>query len=131
MRQLLYISSATPGMIPEVAAILATSIRNNRRAGVTGLLYTNGKRFLQVLEGDDTAVQTTLQRIRADGRHRGLVVLHDRQVEERQFGEWAMAERRLGEQNDAFDRRMGTLLAKASPAVRGTFEGLAATLRAA
>lgn len=131
MRQLLYISSSTPGMTPEIATILATSIRNNRRAGVTGLLYTDAKRFLQVLEGDDDAVQATLDRIRADGRHRGIVVLHDRQVEARQFGEWAMAERRLGEQSDAFDRRIGTLLAKASPAVRGTFEGLVSARKAA
>lgn len=131
MRQLLYISSATGSGVADVTRILAASIRNNRTCGVTGLLYTDGKRFLQVLEGPEDGVQRTLDRIRLDPRHRGIVVLHDRPIEARQFGEWAMAERRPGETVDAFDTRITALLAKASPAVRGTFEGLVTARRAA
>ena len=46
MRQILYISSKTPGQEISVGNILIQSRRNNDAAGVTGLLYTDGTRFL-------------------------------------------------------------------------------------
>jgi Sensors of blue-light using FAD len=131
MRQLLYISSAVRGTAVDMAAIVGQSIRNNRRVGVTGLLWGDGKRFLQVLEGEDAAVQTTFDRIAADPRHRGIVVLHDRTIAAREFGEWSMVARGPLDSADALDARMQVVLAGASPAVRGTFEGLIAARRAA
>lgn len=131
MRQLLYISTGRAGVAADVPAILGVSLRNNRRVGVTGLLWTDTHRFLQVLEGDDAAVQGVFDRIRADPRHRGIVVLHDRVIEAREFGAWAMAQRGPLDSADAFDTRMQTCLAGASPSVRGTFEGLIAARRAA
>lgn len=131
MRQILYISSAAPGAKIDISAILATSLRNNRKEGVTGLLWTDERRFLQVLEGPDDAVQGALGRIKADGRHRGIVVLQDRTIAVREFGAWEMARRGPGDTADAFDGRMRQYLAGASAAVRGTFEGLIAARRAA
>lgn len=131
MRQLLYISTAVRGAEIDVPAIVGQSVRNNRRAGVTGLLWGDNKRFLQVLEGEDAAVQATFDRIAADSRHRGIVVLHDRTVGSREFGEWSMVARGPLDGADAFDARMEAVLANASPAVRGTFEGLIAARRAA
>ncbi|UVO52067.1 BLUF domain-containing protein [Sphingomonas sp. SUN019] len=132
MRQLLYISSsATRGQPIDVAPIMAQSVRNNRRDRVTGLLYTDGVRFLQVLEGEDADVQRVFDRIRADPRHVAIVVLHNRAVEARQFGDWAMAKRGANDSADAFDARMATMLDGASDAVRGTFLGLVAARRAA
>ena len=131
MRQLLYVSSARAGKEPDVPSIVAASIRNNRRAGVTGLLWTDARRFLQVLEGADGDIRATFERIRADPRHSGVVVLHDRPIAAREFGEWAMARRAPGDSADAFDMRMARALQGASPAVRGTFEGLIAARRTA
>ena len=75
----------------EVANILASSRVNNARAGVTGaLLYSNGC-FAQVLEGGLDSVQQTFERIQRDQRHKDVVVLDARQVEERLFGAWDMA----------------------------------------
>lgn len=131
MRQLLYISSAAPGTAIDVSAILAVSLRNNRREGVTGLLWTDERRFLQVLEGDEASVQMAFERIKGDPRHRAIVVLHDRTIAVREFGAWEMARRGPLDTADAFDARMRHHLAAASPAVRGTFEGLIAARRAA
>lgn len=131
MRQLLYISTAAPGAAIDVNAILAVSQRNNRREGVTGLLWTDGLRFLQVLEGEDSAVQGVLDRLRVDPRHRALVVLHDRTIERREFGAWEMARRGPNDSADEFDERMNRHLESASASVRGTFEGLIAARRAA
>lgn len=115
----------------DVAGIVATSQHNNRRDGVTGLLWTDAHRFLQVLEGEDAAVQRAFDRIKADPRHRSVVVLHDRTIAAREFGAWEMTQRGPHDTPDAFDARMHQQLTAASPTVRGTFEGLVAARRAA
>lgn len=90
--QLIYISTARHALLTaEPSAILAVSQRNNRRVGVTGMLMFDGLRFLQALEGDEVAVRSTFERIRADDRHRGVVALSDRRIAAREFGTWDMA----------------------------------------
>ena len=92
MYQITYISTARSGTTEsDVAAILDASRRNNRRDGVTGLLASDGKRFLQVLEGGEAAVEKAYARIKADPRHRAAVILSSKSVSERQFGAWDMA----------------------------------------
>ena len=49
LRQLVYISTATPGTAVDPAPILTASRRNNARDRITGLLWFDGKRFLQAL----------------------------------------------------------------------------------
>lgn len=92
MLQLVYISSAKAPVSGAVLDnILAVSRRNNAAVGVSGLLVAGGRRFLQALEGPEQAVLATYARIQADHRHRALVLLSRRQVDERGFGDWSMA----------------------------------------
>lgn len=126
MRQLLYISTSTQAVIGDhLSTILTQSRRNNPIYALTGLLWTDGSRFLQVLEGDHDALQSTFDRIRNDPRHRAVVVLHDRQIAQRTFAAWSMA--LLGDS----DERLQAALDGADPVVRGTFEGLIHTRRSA
>lgn len=129
MLQLVYISTARGAI--DLPQILATSRRNNGRDGITGLLYSDGMRFLQALEGPADKVTTAFERIRVDPRHRAVVVLSRREVEAREFGPWEMAARAPSSEGAAFVRRVAPLLAAASPSVRGTFEGFMAVDRAA
>lgn len=129
MLQIVYISTATGAV--DTATILATSRRNNARDGLTGLLYTNGKRFLQVIEGEPADVERTMARIDADPRHRAMVVLSSRDVGTREFGAWAMAERVAGDDADAFVARVRALVARAAPSVQATFDGFVQLHRAA
>ena len=131
MRQIVYISSLKRQAEADPAAILAQSRRNNARARVTGLLFFDGKRFLQALEGEDGAVDATFDRIQQDARHHALVVLSNREIERREFGEWAMAYNAPGENNDDALERVSRLTANADPTVRATFEGFAKVRRAA
>lgn len=132
MLQLVYVSSAQPGLAPDApASILAASRANNRRDGITGFLYSDGRRFLQALEGPADKVQAALERIRADPRHRAVVILSRRDVVDREFGDWAMAHYTPGEDADVFITRIAELTAKAAPNVRATFEGFAQVRRAA
>ena len=79
----------------EIKEILGQSHRNNRRCGITGMLLYRDGNFLQVLEGPDTAVQSTLERIQADERHRGIVVMKKENIDSRNFSEWTMAFKRV------------------------------------
>ena len=125
MRQIVYISTAIGMDEAQAAGILGASQANNRRDDITGLLYFDGKRFLQAIEGEEPHLTRTLERIRADARHRAIVVLSDRDVETREFGSWAMASRRPGEDARAFIAQVAALVRNASPDIRATFEGLA------
>ena len=122
MLQLVYVSSANPAMPAEMGPILTTSRANNRRDGITGLLYSDHRRFLQVLEGPGEKVELAIERIRHDPRHRAIVVLSRRDVAAREFGEWEMAQYFPGSDADRFVARVSDLAANAAPDVRATFE---------
>ena len=122
LRQLLYVSRACPPEARvELDPIYESSRHNNALDGVTGLLFSDGYRFVQVLEGPDEAVAATMARIAADARHRAIEIVWDVDVPAREFGQWSMADRRRGERADEFDERLRTLLRRAAPATREAF----------
>ena len=127
LTQLLYVSTSNPsGAKIDLPKIVEQSRHNNALDGVSGLLWSDGKRFLQVLEGPLESVSSTFARIKADTRHHAIVILHQRTITEREFGTWTMAQRGAGDSADAFDEKMQRLLRNASDTVRGTFLGLIA-----
>jgi hypothetical protein len=129
MLQLVYISSCRAEIDPAMlTGILDTSRRNNKRAGLTGLLVAGGRRFLQVLEGPEAAVLATYARIQADPRHRACVLLSRATIAERAFGDWSMAFQPGGAADEGagldatVDRLTATL---ADPNLRAQFTGFA------
>lgn len=96
--QIVYKSSATVPFLPDdLAQILAVSRHNNARDEVTGaLLYASGK-VLQAIEGPETVLDDTFERVRADSRHRGVVMLYRGTAEERSFPDWTMGLRTVEE----------------------------------
>ncbi|MCM2297085.1 BLUF domain-containing protein [Rhodoferax sp.] len=99
--QLIYVSDLVGDNEAEIAAILKSSVRNNSKNGLTGmLLYSHGN-FLQVLEGEKDAVDATYQRICQDARHRNTIVLTEEDVTQRHFSNWSMGYRQLGPEHVA------------------------------
>ena len=91
MRRIIYISKARIGDdVDQLAAIVAESVACNTIAGVTGMLWFDGARFAQVLEGDHAAVGSTMDRIRRDRRHSDIEIVLDREIAHRVFAAWAM-----------------------------------------
>ncbi|AYQ29331.1 MULTISPECIES: BLUF domain-containing protein [unclassified Polaromonas] len=89
--QLTYASRTTGALGPgDIKDILASSKRNNSRAGVTGALCLNNGIFLQQLEGDKMAVNALYHRILRDGRHREFAVLDFSEISHRRFSSWSM-----------------------------------------
>ncbi|WP_109807454.1 BLUF domain-containing protein [Sphingosinithalassobacter portus] len=125
--QIVYVSSLTPGAEIDPTAMLAKARRNNGRDGITGMLFADGKRFLQAMEGPLEKVEATLARIQSDPRHRAMVVLSKRTIAEREFGPWEMAHYHRATDAEFVDR-VRQLTQAAAPAVRATIEGFV-TLR--
>jgi len=127
MHQIIYISTAKPGTGDrDVDEILATSRINNRRDGITGLLISDGTRFLQALEGEQEAVEAAYLRIKTDKRHRAAVILSSKTTPERQFGTWDMAFSGFGRAMDgpALTQLVDRLVAEVSdPNTRALFAG--------
>ena len=89
--QLLY-RSQSRGEISksQVQQILDASVRNNGRRDITGLLLYNGKTFLQLLEGEESAVRRCYEKICLDSRHSGTFILAEVNSEQRIFPNWKM-----------------------------------------
>jgi hypothetical protein len=95
--QLIYVSTATNDLgIEEIRKILDSSVPNNAASGITGmLLYAKGT-FLQVLEGQDSVVSQTMDRIAKDPRHHSIAVLSRSGLKAREFGNWSMGFHAIG-----------------------------------
>ncbi len=91
LKSLTYTSVARPDLGPEdIRAIHETARHLNALDGVTGLLIYDGTRFLQVIEGAESAIDDLLRRLLADPRHSGLTVEDERFNEDREFPDWSM-----------------------------------------
>jgi hypothetical protein len=100
--RLLYASRAT-GEIDEalVTAILEPALKYNHEHGITGILctYSQGRVFLQVLEGGRAAVNDLYSRIVRDPRHRDVTLLDYAEIKERRFASWRMGSVNLNRVN--------------------------------
>jgi len=93
--QLIYVSSLVNPDSSVVTSILETSVRNNKKKDITGMmLYSDGD-IMQALEGEGAAVMDTFSRILVDLRHVGIIVLDEGEIAQRDFGAWSMGFRQL------------------------------------
>lgn len=100
IHQLIYMSRPSKGLSDDdVAQILRSARRHNSANFITGYLAFNGEFFLQVLEGDASALTSTLARILADARHRDCLLIGFAPVKARSFSEWGMGYAALATQH--------------------------------
>ncbi len=90
LTRLIYASSHDGTSVETLDQILQTSRANNVRDGITGALLTSEKNFLQLLEGDRSAVAQCILRIVQDDRHYGIQLISSGDAEHRLFMEWNM-----------------------------------------
>lgn len=89
--QLLYASAASPSLNgSEMLKILEHSREANAQRDVTGvLLYCEGS-IIQLLEGEETTVESLFETISADKRHDSVQRLYNDTNAQRQFPDWTM-----------------------------------------
>ncbi len=74
--------------------ILNTARTNNSKRDVTGMLLFHDGSFIQVLEGEQSEVETLFEKIRLDPRHCDESVVLRTEVEDRAFDGWSMGYKR-------------------------------------
>lgn len=93
MYSLIYVSrSLLPSgrAAAEIEAIVNISTARNAAAGVTGALLYTGKRFAQLLEGEEAAVLDIMASIARDARHCEVVTIDQGPVVARRFSKWSL-----------------------------------------
>ena len=91
LSQLCYVSTAVRLMSRDsLTEILQTARRNNAQRNITGLLLYKDMSFLQIVEGKAADVHELYEAIRSDPRHHRVSLMFETEIEQREFGEWAM-----------------------------------------
>jgi hypothetical protein len=75
-----------------VSQIIRTSMRNNKRDGLTGFLHTDKDHFLQYLEGPLDPLMHRLSVIHQDPKHYNFIILADGSIDARLFADWDMGQ---------------------------------------
>ena len=90
--ELSYSSRRNPGVTDDDVRdkIVLPASHFNREHGITGVLWVDPKRFLQVLEGPRVDVEALYQRIRRDTRHTDVRLLWSAPLSSRSFERWGM-----------------------------------------
>ena len=86
-----YVSTETGDLGTAGMLELLTEARKiNTSRGITGLLLHRERSFYQVMEGSEDAVRQTFDSIEKDTRHKGIDVLFEGEVDDREFPDWQM-----------------------------------------
>ncbi|MEM8813635.1 MAG: BLUF domain-containing protein [Pseudomonadota bacterium] len=94
--ELVYSSTAVDSLEEsDLEQILVESRRFNETCRMTGLLAYDGKKFFQLLEGEEQQVDTLFENIRIDPRHKDVRLFYTGNIQKRIFDDWSMAYKRL------------------------------------
>ena len=92
LTRLLYVSKPVGPITTHVTASLLENSRvSNKKLEITGVLCQGSGIYMQVLEGERTAVNALYSRIIADTRHHQVELLSFEEVDQRRYGQWSMA----------------------------------------
>lgn len=122
--ELIYTSMTTETLSHEVVSdILSRSRDRNRAHNITGILYYDGQRFLQVIEGAENNIDDLYNLISHDDRHEDVELLHKGYIKSRAFESWDMAYEALeAASGETVDDRLNLLsfdnLVKSKPTPR-------------
>lgn len=90
--RMLYVSRPVgPQTTTVTASILATAQAHNRAHDICGVLCQGQGLYLQVLEGERSAVNRLYRRIVVDRRHEDVELLLLEEITQRRFADWSMA----------------------------------------
>jgi hypothetical protein len=92
LTRLLYVSKPVGPITTHVtASLLENSRLSNNKSEITGVLCQGSGIYMQVLEGERSAINALYSRIIADTRHNQVELLSFEEVDQRRYGQWSMA----------------------------------------
>ncbi|MBN7837438.1 BLUF domain-containing protein [Stenotrophomonas maltophilia] len=98
IRALIYVSEAAPSIAGDklglgtgkLDQIVDDAARFNREAGVTGVLFFDGHRFLQYMEGPQDGLMVAYSRVIGSSSHSAIIELQRCRVGQRRLPFWPM-----------------------------------------
>jgi hypothetical protein len=92
MNQLFYVSSARNDLSYEdILHIVEKAREYNSAQEITGVLLYKGGIFLQLLEGEKSALRKVFEeKIKPDAKHSNIIEIFDLPAKERLFQDWSM-----------------------------------------
>lgn len=92
LHEIIYTSLASRDLShEELAQLLDKARAHNASQGITGMMIYHRREFMQLLEGEPSAVEALYDRIASDPRHQQLRKIWDGPIRERGFADWGMA----------------------------------------
>ena len=92
LTRLLYVSKPVGPITTFVtSSILEVCSVNNKKAEITGVLCQGSGIYMQVIEGQRSAINALYSRIISDKRHNQIELLSFEEVGQRRYGNWSMA----------------------------------------
>ena len=92
LTRLLYVSKPVGPITTFVtSSILEVCSVNNKKAEITGVLCQGSGIYMQVIEGQRSAINALYSRIISDKRHNQVELLSFEEVGQRRYGQWSMA----------------------------------------
>jgi hypothetical protein len=74
-----------------LVSIAKKSYENNRKNGITGILIVSEGKCVQVIEGEESALDATFERIENDRRHKDIRLLMKTDILKREFPQWELS----------------------------------------
>lgn len=94
MMHLIAYTSRYSGDMDNIEGVLAdivnTAKEANPKRGITGVLFFDRDRFVQVIEGEQSALNELLELIKGDPRHEEIEVIFDGAEDHQEFSDWNM-----------------------------------------
>ena len=90
--RLIYHSRVAPGVsADDIARIFKVSAEWNQSVGVGGMLFSDGLRFIQMIEGSRRNISLLFKKIINDRRHHDVTMVSLIPILERRFDDWGMS----------------------------------------
>ena len=90
IKQVIYVSEKTDTSSYSLTNIYDISQKNNLQSGISGCLLIGSNSYLQLLEGQESAVENLYSKIKVDSRHKKVKKLLEQHIEKKLFSSWSM-----------------------------------------
>ncbi len=81
----------------DIEQLLFQIREKNKRLAITGILLLIQGKFVQYIEGQAAEIDKVYEKIKHDSRHNELVLLDSGDLDKRQFKDWSMAYKKIGD----------------------------------
>jgi hypothetical protein len=88
--QLIYVSVPVIDVAEATSQFIINAQHNNKLENISGMLISNKNFYVQMIEGDRTAINTLFQKICQDPRHTKPTIVRYCEVRAREFEDWSM-----------------------------------------